>query len=192
MCLKSLTCRKTGVKLRTNNNKKKYSTNILTNMLVIGMAVRNFTISCIRFSWLRKFFKQRSMCIWWSASLFNKSYKKRSHWRFNVIVLMILLFSIEFGIISNDGRFPSGAINNSIRSVISFNEALNCNLVVLYPLRTVFSTKQFFFYFLEERMEQTSIKQDWEICQKQKKRERKIEIDRVKKGKKSQNNSSLN
>lgn len=113
----------------------------LTNMLVIGIAVRNFTISCIRFNWLRKFFKQRSMCIWWSTNVLNKSYKKRSHCRCNVIVLMRLLFSIRLGSISNDvACFPSGVINHSIRSVISFNDALSCNLVALYPLRTVCST----------------------------------------------------
>lgn len=120
----------------------KYSC-ILTKMLVMGMAVRNLTISWILFNWLRKFFKQRSMCIWWSTKVFNKSNKKRSHWRFNVIDLMTLLFSIEFGSMSNDGdSIASCAINESIRLVICFSEAVNWDLVVWTPLRTVFSTEE--------------------------------------------------
>lgn len=104
---------------------------ILTNMLVIGMAVRNFTISWILFNWPRKCFKQRSMCICCSDKVFNKSYKKRSHWRYNVIDLMALFLSIDCCNISCDSCFAIGSTIVFIWLVISFKDARNCSFVVL-------------------------------------------------------------
>lgn len=104
---------------------------LLTNMLVIGMAVRNFTVSCIRLSWQRNFFKYRSMCSWWSSNVISKSCKYRSHWRFNVIALIALKFSICCGVESYVNRAVSGSMIESRRLVISFNDAVSWNFVVL-------------------------------------------------------------